>query len=161
MCDERMAVLQLAPLDCSNRVQARRPAVAVHIFFPCFSGIDSPSIPRPPPHSPTQVALIPYEVYRATHDFPHSTALLYGLVSLACTAAMVAYLLSKSHGALVGSSVLAAAQAVAWLYVHYALQLPHFEPVCAMFWLLILGSLRVFDFVNRRMGDMSEVMRGR
>ena len=106
-----------------------------------------------------QVGLIPYEIFRASHDFPHTLALFYGLVSLLCTFVFIHYLIYKTRAAFIAASVLAVTQAVVWLYIHFNLRLPHFEPVCTYFWLLLLGCLKVFDYVNKQMGSMHDTMR--
>ena len=86
-------------------------------------------------------------------------AVTYGVVSLLCTLAMVHYTIYKSNLAFIAASVLAATQFGSWIYIHTALHLPHFEPVCFFFWFILLGSLKMFDFVNSRMGSMHDTLR--
>lgn len=72
---------------------------------------------------------------------------------------MIHYVIYKGKVMFVASSVLAGSQFLIWLHLHFNLRLPHFEPVCAFFWLLLLGCLKVFDYVNQQMGSMHNAMR--
>ena len=86
-------------------------------------------------------------------------AIVYGIISLWCTVVMIRYVIYKTKLDFIVASVLAGTQAVAWLYIHVQLGIPHFEPVCTFFWLLLLGCMKVFAYVNDQMGSMHNSMR--